>query len=487
MEVVASTPGAVASFQLHQVNPDMAGGQLYTPESLYKAFIDRLDELRSQGRIRIMPFKDTFGLSCDPYLNAVPDGGFEKCVLGLGPCGPWFKQGNVSLVETGGQGDGLRYCRIGGSTSFVKSGILVMPPGRYEMSWYQKCESGWPGASLKPYVNLMAPEASRPALNSCAYTSLASDVWERKKALFAVPYGYPQINLLFQPSSNAVFGIDNVSIVSAPLNPDISCTESDVKQLSGQCRVSWKNPTDPNVVSVCVLYDDTTHPTSLAEGMLLGSAAVGPENLGEAQELTVDFDWSNRPRVYFSVFAVRSDGSAAPPDVICWNAPSTSQVGTVDLLSSTSVNARWSAWDRYGRIVNYEYVVGTSPGASDVVSSTHTAQTSAVIQGLPLSQPLYLSVRAENSFGVWSDWAGKALPRAPLGLWGIRSLPNGSHVSIEGVIAAKYADCYYLRQTDRYCGIKVRGTTPNSEGDTVVVTGVIHLPPGSGERCIIPD
>lgn len=487
LEVIASTPGAVASFQLHQVNADSAGGSLYTPESIFKQFIDTLNTMRNQGRIRLMPFRDTFELSYDPAINRIPDSGFEKCVLGLGPCGPWFKQGEASIQETGGQGDSQRYCRVAGNESFVKTGNNVLPPGRYELSWYQKCEVGWPNASLKPYVIVTAPEASRPGVNSKPYSNFFPDMWEMKKALFLVPYGYPQVNVLFQPTYNSTFGIDNVSIVSAPLKPNISCTQTTVTQIPGQCKVRWRTPADPEVISVCVIYDSKAHPTNLSEGIVLGSAVVTPDDLGAFQELTVGFDWNNKPRLYFSVFAVRSDGSAAPPDLFFWIAAPTAQIGKIDSLGPTSVNARWSAFDRYSTIVDYEYVVGATPGSSEVIASTHTTQTSVVIENLPLNQTLYLSVRAENSYGVWSDWASKALPRPPVGVWGIRSLPNGSKVSVEGVISAKYADCYYVRQLDRYCGIKILGQTSASEGELVVVSGTIDQPPGSGERCIIPD
>ena len=70
----------------------------------------------------------------------------------------------------------------------------------------------------------------------------------------------------------------------------------------------------------------------------------------------------------------------------------------------TSLHAVWTSQDPQSGVSSYSYCVGTSPGASDVVTWTSTTATSATATGLTLvtGARYYFSVKARNGVGLWS-------------------------------------------------------------------------------------
>ena len=71
----------------------------------------------------------------------------------------------------------------------------------------------------------------------------------------------------------------------------------------------------------------------------------------------------------------------------------------------TALSARWSATDPESAITLYRYAIGTTPGGTDVVNWTNTPATSTTRAGLNLlpGQPYYVSVKARNEGGLWSE------------------------------------------------------------------------------------
>jgi sugar lactone lactonase YvrE len=76
--------------------------------------------------------------------------------------------------------------------------------------------------------------------------------------------------------------------------------------------------------------------------------------------------------------------------------------GTPDNLS-----ASWEAHDPDSGITLNSYAIGSSPGGTDVVNWTNTAEASFTRSGLSLiaGQVYYISVRARNAGGLWSEAA----------------------------------------------------------------------------------
>ncbi len=69
--------------------------------------------------------------------------------------------------------------------------------------------------------------------------------------------------------------------------------------------------------------------------------------------------------------------------------------------------ASWSASDPDSDIDLYQYAIGTTPGGTDVVNWIGTSETSFDRSGLSLTpgQTYYISVRARNAGGLWSEAA----------------------------------------------------------------------------------
>ena len=89
--------------------------------------------------------------------------------------------------------------------------------------------------------------------------------------------------------------------------------------------------------------------------------------------------------------------------------PPTTPIVTDDgqfTLHSSSLHARWSTSDPDTGVVLYEYCIGTSPTACDVLASRTTDAAEVQVTGLSLQngQSYYFSVRAKNGAGLWSDW-----------------------------------------------------------------------------------
>ena len=71
------------------------------------------------------------------------------------------------------------------------------------------------------------------------------------------------------------------------------------------------------------------------------------------------------------------------------------------------IYASWNASDLDSAIDLYQYAIGTTPGSSDVVNWTNTLETQFDRNGLSLTpgQTYYISVRARNLGGLWSEAA----------------------------------------------------------------------------------
>ncbi len=73
--------------------------------------------------------------------------------------------------------------------------------------------------------------------------------------------------------------------------------------------------------------------------------------------------------------------------------------------NTTTLEAQWLASDPESAIVEYQYAIGTAPGAVDVVSWTSTGTDTSVTKtdlNLTYGHVYYVSARARNEGGLWS-------------------------------------------------------------------------------------
>jgi hypothetical protein len=315
-----------------------------------------------------------------------------------------------------------------------------------------------------------------------SFCNASPDTWEKKTALALVPQRMNASQLRFQPYPNGGYGVDDVSILPAPIDPAVSPTQSVVTPSLGQCAISWRTPADPAIASIMVRQDNGTHPVAADSGSLLTSVAAQP---GAGQQVSVPFDWTSRSYAFFSVFGIKAGRSFTPhdlasvkidktppttPTVDCWQPP------------DATTHAQWSSSEPDSSIVQYRYAVGTGSGCDNIRNWTYTTDTSVVIAGLPIRTTFYVSVKAQNTFGFWSDAGSTAVP-------GIVSAANvlteqdGYRVATTGIVSAVFGDCFYLQDPVGTRGIKVLGNVSEfHEGHSATVSGTLTTV--NGERCI---
>ena len=181
-----------------------------------------------------------------------------------------------------------------------------------------------------------------------------------------------------------------------------------------------------------------------------GVEVVGWTNVGKQTSATIcGLALSTGTTYYFSVKA--KDGAGLWSEIGCSDgikvdltAPTTPTV-TDDgqfTLSANTLHARWSATDAQSGVAGYEYCIGTSKGASDLLSSRVTGANEVMETGLALQsgRTYYFSVRARNGAGLWSAWGysdgimcDSTPPTAPV------VVDEGGYASSPGRICANWS------------------------------------------------
>lgn len=192
----------------------------------------------------------------------------------------------------------------------------------------------------------------------------------------------------------------------------------------------------------------------------------------------------NQAGEWVTLFTFMYDGSA--PD-----APSVTDDG--DYTGDGSrIHATWYASDADSGVVEYQYAVGTTAGADDVVgwtsADTDEEATIAVpAPGMSLGAVYFVSVKAKNGAGAWSDAGssdGIQLAPESLTISAAKALADGTPITLAGkTVSALFANSYYIQETDRSSGILVMGAGPKA-GSIVTVGGVMGLN-AAGERAIV--
>jgi len=160
--------------------------------------------------------------------------------------------------------------------------------------------------------------------------------------------------------------------------------------------------------------------------------------------------------------------------------------------SKTELHATWAAPDPDSGIAEYQYAVGKSIGATDVVGWTSAlTATEADIAipdpGLALDQTYYISAKAKNGAGVWSGVGssdGIALAPAYETIGEAKALADTTPVGLSNkIITAGFPASFYMEEANRTSGIMVfaPGYGP---GALVTVGGTMGVN-GVGERAIL--
>jgi hypothetical protein len=209
------------------------------------------------------------------------------------------------VADSGGVDDS-RYVSLGDSGSKLSSSALALPPGRYEVEWYQKAEPNTP-LSRKVRLQLSAwlPDYSK-FMSPCyaQFASSANGIWEKKTALVKIKETYSIVRMYF--TSGGGFGIDNVSVVKEPVDPNVSPSQTTVTPTPDACKVSWVTPNDPSISTIVVRFSvPGAIPLKPTDGYAFGSITAIP---GATQELSYPLDWrlnwdNNGSQTGYAVFA----------------------------------------------------------------------------------------------------------------------------------------------------------------------------------------
>lgn len=159
--------------------------------------------------------------------------------------------------------------------------------------------------------------------------------------------------------------------------------------------------------------------------------------------------------------------------------------------SASALHASWSASDGESGVISYQYAIGTTPGAADVVGWTTPSPenaTEVTHTGLSLQagSTYYISAKALNAAQLWSSVGtsdGITVQIPEVSILEAKARPDGSSVTITGrVVSAAFDGSFYIQETGRVIGIRVVSGVSVQVGDKVDVTGALQTI--DGERRI---
>lgn len=492
LDVVAATPGIIHIVYCHGIQSPTGTTSYAVRSDLMRAVMDKLALLRDSGQVRLLGLHDAYNNKFSPDINRVPNAGFETFTQGYSePCIPWAIRGNTSAVANLGRNNS-RCIRIAGQNAGAKIDALLVNPGRYKYSWYQKCEAGYPltyGVGLM-MDNYGSPYATteRKVVNYQSFYNTKVDEWQQMSAVVRVRDRLAKLfmDLYTSPPASCLgsFLIDDVSCVSAPLDPAISPTNLSLVPDPDGCTISWNTPDDSSIQNIECRYGTKTHPQTLAEGTSIGA----PKAVPGRQSIWYRMNWANTSlaNTYYSVFAVRSSG-ASEPDIdylIVDKTPPTVSSLSINVNPDATATVSWVSTDLESSVFTNQYAVGTNIGGNNIVNWTGTTATSVSLANLPAGRDIYFSVKSQNVYGFWNQ-AQVVSFRVPDSVLSAHQQPDGASVAVSGIVTAIYSDCYYIEQTNIKRGIKVLGGTKSKEGDTVNVAGIIIT--ANGERVILAE
>ena len=488
LDIVAATPGLVFTIACHGVQETGGTTEYEVQADMMKALMDRLADLRDSGKVRLMSMHDAYiaSESFSKAINHIPDPGMEVCNPGpLNPANPW-KLGGGACVVSGGGVDGSRYGSLKTGTDALTAGTLGLAPGRYELSWYQKPEAGFPtDKGLLVWAESVGHQTTAfDSSGAYYYNKLTPIDWERKTALFMIDDKRPWTEVSFRPQQGGGYCVDNVSLVSIPLDPAVSPSGTTAAVTPTRLTLSWHTPPSAAGGTIKIRYSALTAPIAPSEGTRFGEI---PAVADSPQSASMGISWPSYGLLCISVFAVAADGTYTRPDMLYVmidkvgpTAPSISCVRT----DNGAVAASWSSTDTHdgSGVYGYQYCLGTAPGKDDLAPSTFTTETGASII-LPAADPgrVYLSVMAQNLYGYWSATSSVTVAQIT-DIGSALASNDGDSVTVSGRVAAVFSDGLYIEALNRTRGVKVTGLTGYREGDGITVTGVLSTV--DGERCV---
>lgn len=155
--------------------------------------------------------------------------------------------------------------------------------------------------------------------------------------------------------------------------------------------------------------------------------------------------------------------------------------------TSNAIHAKWSPVAPTASA--YEYAIGTSPGASNIVGFTNVELSTEVTRtGLTLNEggAYYVTVKGTVGSNTYTG-SSNGITVAPRQdkIAEAKGLADNAPVALYGkTVSAVFADCAYIQET-RGAGIRIVTTRPITPGATVDLAGKVSG--SSGERALEAD
>ncbi len=246
-------------------------------------------------------------------------------------------------------------------------------------------------------------------------------------------------------------------------------------------------PTAGLDIGVAVFGSNVGIPATWYKGRVESLGEADSANAGSAETLSVTLPVAGR---YGAV--VWNKGGTGDVSILLDTSPPTTPVVTTPAAYTTDftkLSASWTASDPETGIVMYEYAIGRSLGATDVVGWTNVGTSTYVVHtGLTLSsgENYYISVQATNALGQKS-LVGTSAPvmacNAVADIAAAKLLPSGKGVVLtQKHVSAVFAGTFYIEEAERFSGIGVQWPGSVTEGVRVTVAG--RLVTSANERFI---
>ena len=230
-------------------------------------------------------------------------------------------------------------------------------------------------------------------------------------------------------------------------------------------------------VGICVFNSEQSYPVTYFRSKPQALAEANSKGGGESETLVCSLTAGGR----YGIVIYSSSGSGAVSLLADLTPPENLSV-IPEAAYTTNLSrlaAAWSASDSESGIDHYEYCIGTSPGGNNIVDWTNVGLSTGVVKtGLNLSVGMnyYFTVRAVNSLGMISTATSAAILacQAVSNIQSAKALPDGSAIALPPKpISARFADRFYISETNRASGIGVKWSGTVTEGRSAAVAGKI--------------
>lgn len=487
LDVAANTPGLIMIVACHGIQASNGTTAYEVRADIMRMFMDKLAELRDQGRVRLMSLHEAFHTAFPLDINRIPNPGFDIHTEGYSnPSVPWYFV-NATILEDQGR-NASRCVRLSNWNSKIHTGWMLLEPGLYELTWYQKCDaSSPPNSALQlEFVNHGTPYATtvvRTAYYS-KYRNNSYNTWEQKSALILIKDKLLRAVVVFRPTGG-VFLVDDVRLVKKSVDPNVCPSNISIVPNPTGGTIYWDTPNNASVRTINCRYGSDTHPISINDGISLGTVNAIP---GSRQQLSFEINWQapNLYGIYCSIFAT-GDAWCSDPNVeyLIVDKTPPQVTANVNPLQGDSAIATWSVSEDKSSVYQVKYAVGSTYGSDDIINWTVANGNEVTLTNLPTNTQLFFSVKAQNAFGFWSN--PQSIRFSLIGSIGEEafSMPDGTKVKVKGLVSAVFSNTYYIQTADRTRGIRVIGPQIGSEGDEISVTGTLATI--NGERAILSD